>query len=65
MLKDSWVQMTELLIFVSVSAVIQTRRHTNVHQLVLVCYADHIYHPPHSLINEYPIGLYIMDKVRV
>ena len=36
--------MTELLTFVSVSAGIQTRRHTKVCQLV--CYADHVWHPP-------------------
>ena len=38
-----WVQMTELLTFVSVSAGIQTRRHTKVCQLE--CYANHICHP--------------------
>ena len=40
----AWVQMTELLTFVS--AGILKRRHTKVCQSVLVCYADHIYHPP-------------------
>ena len=35
-----WVPMTELLTFVSVSAGIQTRRHTKVCQLE--CYANHM-----------------------
>ena len=50
--------MTELLTFLSVSAGIQTRRHTKVCQLVLVCYAYHIYHPsplPLQWISHRPL----------
>lgn len=53
----AWVQMAELLTFVS--AGIQTRRNRKVCQLVLVCYVMQITFAnlfPY-LINEYLIGL--------